>query len=546
MADKFFSQLFDAPAEIVVAHGRVVLTTISLAATYFDPTTPPAFAPLVLAVLIVYATYALAMLAALHWRVVENPSAILVHLIDLTTLALLLVVTDGLSSPFLVFFPFVLLAAALRWDWHGTAYTMAALTTVAAATSFLDFSIDGEFRDTQATIIRAGYLIVMGTALAYASAHREFERARLMRLARQSSAYSPTQGYAALAFTLCEAAGSDQQALAIWKEDDERWRAAVWGDGRYDVLISSAPFAPLGVASGLEDEVFSRIGDDLDRLTLVNGLVRRVPNVLQGNLLATLRVGDFSTAPFHGVASEGRIFILGHLRRSDAHLPITKIVADRVGAEIDRLIFLRRATEDAAARERTRIMRDLHDGLLQSLTAARAQIEALPADAKSAEAQLETARKLLRMEQQRLREFVDATLARGHQWSSLETLRLRTEETAELWGCSLSFVIDRPRLLVPPATLNELSLMLAEAVANAVRHGHAETIKVALTQSSDWLQVEVHDDGRGFSGATAASRTELAEDELPRSLCARVRDMGGRMQAWTSASGATLRFELPL
>jgi signal transduction histidine kinase len=545
MTRRTFGQLFDAPAEIIIAHGRVVLSVISLAAVSFEPTKPAQHAPLVVQILIFYATFALAVLAGLHWRLTENPNAIALHVIDLSTLALLLSITDGLSSPFLVFFPFVLIGASLRWDWQGTALTMAVLVAVAAVIALAEFVADGRLRNVSDTIIRAGYLGVMGTALAYASAHREHERGRLMRLARQSSAFTPAPGLAALAAVLRDAAATEgQAALAVWKEEDEGWRAALWRDGHYNVLVLGS--RPLSVAPELEGEVFSRIGKDADRVNLVNGVVRRVADVLQGDLLWKIDIGDFATAPFTGVAARGRIFILGHLRHSDDILPIAKIVADRVGAEIDRQIFLRRATEDAATRERTRLMRDLHDGLLQSLTAARAQIEALPPDETKAESQLETARSLLRMEQRRLREFVDAALAKG-KLSSLEILRPRVEETARLWGCSLALSIDQPKTLIPRATLNELSLMLAEAVANAVRHGEAEAVEVALQQKDNRLQVEVRDNGRGFTeGATATSGTELAENELPRSLYTRASDLGGRMRAWTSRSGAVLRFELPL
>ena len=38
----------------------------------------------------------------------------------------------------------------------------------------------------------------------------------------------------------------------------------------------------------------------------------------------------------------------------------------------------------------------------------------------------------------------------------------------------------------------------------------------------------------------------LEESELPRSLRARVAELGGRMQAQTSVSGSVLSFELPI
>src|SRR6476469_8193251 len=111
---KFFSQLFDAPAEIVVAHGRVVISAFSLAAIVIDPTEPQRLAPLVAGTLMMYSAYAVVLLASLHRRFIHNPNVTLVHLVDLAVVALLLVLTDGLSSPFLVFFTFTLLAASVR------------------------------------------------------------------------------------------------------------------------------------------------------------------------------------------------------------------------------------------------------------------------------------------------------------------------------------------------------------------------------------------------------------------------------------------------
>src|SRR5262249_46241946 len=123
------------------------------------------------------------LLAALHRRFIHNPNATLVHFIDLAVVALLLLLTDGLSSPFLVFFTFALLAASLRWDWRGIASTMIVLTLIAGMAAALDL-VDGQILNLNQTLIRASYLIATGTILTYASAHREHERNRLAKLAQ--------------------------------------------------------------------------------------------------------------------------------------------------------------------------------------------------------------------------------------------------------------------------------------------------------------------------------------------------------------------------
>ena len=71
------------------------------------------------------------------------------------------------------------------------------------------------------------------------------------------------------------------------------------------------------------------------------------------------------------------------------------------------------------------------------------------------------------------------------------------------------------------------------------------TVEVSVTCHDRRLEIEVRDDGRGFSGiATTAAPTEISETELPKSLSARLRGLGGQLRAHTSASGSVLRLEL--
>ena len=543
---RFFSALFDAPAEIVVAHGRVVLAAISLAAISIDPTDPPGLANIVAMILILYACYSLALLAALHWRFIYNVNGIHVHAIDIGVLALLLFLTEGLSSPFLVFFTFALLAASLRWDWPGIALTMLVLVLLACLVAIVDLT-DGRIRNVNQTVIRAAYLIATGTILAYASAHREHERARLATLAHWPGALAQNRG-GPLAATLRQAAAvlEADRALVVW-EDDRGQKAALWQDEECHVMTINPNSPSLVVAPEAELLTFSRTSADPARLNVVDGSIPATANVLSGELVARLRITEFSSAPIEGSNAKGRLFLLGNIRPSDDHLLITRIVADRVGAEIDRQIFLERAAESAAMRERSSIMRDLHDGLLQNLTAARAQLELLPADGEQAKAQLQTTRELLRLEQRRVREFVDQTHAADNEAVALETLRPHADETARFWGCTLSLSIDPEEATIPRKTVNQLALILAESVANAVRHGQANAMQVIVSCNDRRLEFTIRDDGRGFPDRVATDQpVQILDAQLPRSLSARALELGGRLYAWTSTSGSLIRLELPL
>jgi signal transduction histidine kinase len=160
-------------------------------------------------------------------------------------------------------------------------------------------------------------------------------------------------------------------------------------------------------------------------------------------------------------------------------------------------------------------------------------------------ARLQTVRELLRSEQRRVREFVDAANATDNEAVTIEMLRPLAEDTARLWGCAVHLTIKPTSTTISRRMLNQVSLMLAEAVANAVRHGAANAVRVNVTCRNRHLEIEVCDDGHGFPGIAVDSElTEISEGELPRTLRARLRELGGNMQARTSTAGSMLRLEL--
>ena len=53
-------------------------------------------------------------------------------------------------------------------------------------------------------------------------------------------------------------------------------------------------------------------------------------------------------------------------------------------------------------------------------------------------------------------------------------------ELGEQWECKTSFSVDPQDASIPAKLGAHLSLMLAEAVSNAVRHGGASTVRVSV------------------------------------------------------------------
>src|SRR5205085_3663281 len=108
----------------VLAIGRTFLTVTGLGAIYVPPTSPARLAELTYAVLFGYTVYSLIVLAFVHraTRLAPRDGEIL-HGIDILWTVALTFVTSGPSSPFFLFFLFIVMAAAYRWGFRETLLT---------------------------------------------------------------------------------------------------------------------------------------------------------------------------------------------------------------------------------------------------------------------------------------------------------------------------------------------------------------------------------------------------------------------------------------
>ena len=83
-------------------------------------------------------------------------------------------------------------------------------------------------------------------------------------------------------------------------------------------------------------------------------------------------------------------------------------MACRIGMRLDRLALQRQAEVAIVTREKMRLTQDLHDGVLQSLTAAALQLDLVGKSYDSA-SRLALVKQLVAKEQRRIRNFIDQT-----------------------------------------------------------------------------------------------------------------------------------------
>jgi PAS domain S-box-containing protein len=231
---------------------------------------------------------------------------------------------------------------------------------------------------------------------------------------------------------------------------------------------------------------------------------------------------------------------------------IARDITERKRAESE----LQRLQQLAAARERTRLARDLHDNVLQSLAVAGLNLEAavqgLKVDPKVAREQLRGVQDLIVREQQELRSFIDelklATLVPGEMDFKFGYLLQQLAKTVEQqWHMSVELKMDGLDGQVPAVLAREIYQIIREGLVNAARHSHASVVKVDLKTDDHNVRVTVSDNGCGFPFRGHYDDAVLASTGLgPSVIKSRVASLGGALNIDSSESGARLEVTLPL
>jgi PAS domain S-box-containing protein len=201
-------------------------------------------------------------------------------------------------------------------------------------------------------------------------------------------------------------------------------------------------------------------------------------------------------------------------RKDGARFPVELSLAETARADqsvyvcVIRDISERKELEaallDAVGHEQRRFGDDLHDGLGQELTGLSLLLSAFVRSARHGErvevTDLERAQEVARHALQSCRSIArglsPVTETQGGLVAGLRDLvaRLRTET-----GPTLDFeAIGMARLGLSPAASDHLFRIAQEAVANALRHAHANSIKVKLDIEAASVRLEICDDGDGL------------------------------------------------
>lgn len=526
----------------IVALGRLLLATLFLLAILIDVSQPARAPTITYAALGAYTALSAA-LVALTWSNwwLDARLAGPAHAIDIAVFTLLVFVTQGYTSPYIIFFVFLLLAAAIRWGWKETALTAILLTVLYLGTGLLTASGEADF-NTRRFLVRSAQLIIVALIVMWFGANQW--RARFVPRA-QGLAVEPSVDKSPIETALMAAmAGLDAgQGAIVWREagSHETRALAIRGSERKAVAVKR--LALDGTAAGpllydvQRDRALTRDAErnlrSIDPCAAIGESTVRAVGATEG-LALPLRLDK----------GDGIMFLEKVRDLSTDHLDLGQQMAADVAAHIQRHALLKAAEDNAEARSRLVLARDLHDSVVQFLAGAAFRLEAMKRSESSGrplEPELNELKLLMMQEQGELRSFITA-LRSGPEVTLREMVRdLRSlaERMSKQWTIECSFTGDESDVRIPSRLHLDAHQIVRESVANAVRHAGARSVRITLENETDRLRIDLVNDGAEYPRYGDGF-------EPPQSLKERVEQAGGTVDVARGMNVTKLSFSLPI
>lgn len=545
---------------------RVVLAVSSLFAVWLDPSEPRRYVVPTYTLHSVYAVYAIG-LAFFAWNRAETGRWPLVtHLGDIAVCAIFQILSLGpSSSPFFTYFVFSLFCGALRWGWRGTLRTAALVLTLFLAMGVsMRGAIGPNAFDLERYVIRAFYLAVVAGLLMFLGQHEAHLRRNIVRLARWPSA-TGLDGHDGLSRVIDHAAQiiGASRALIAWEVGDEPWvHLATWSPAGLSVTRHGpGEFNPL-VPADLTDAIVLCTTTGSERhcvfVDATGSHMQWTGLPVHAALARQLDGVGLVSAPIRSDRIAGRVFFTDLTAPTAELMTMTGVVAREIGTSLEQLSVTDDLREIAASEQRLRVARDLHDGVLQSLTGIRFELQDVASELNTDESRVQRQRLLsiersLAIEQRELRMFINSLKPREEapvenvENTLLRTLDALRERVALEWKVPLTIRVG-PRVAAIPTSIEQaIPPMVHEAVVNALKHGDPSRIRVNLDVEHDVLRIVVADDGHGFPFRGRYDHHVLEEARLgPTSLRERARSLGGTLTIDSQGSGSSVEIELPL
>jgi signal transduction histidine kinase len=413
--------------------------------------------------------------------------------------------------------------------------------------------------DSNRLLIRGLYLIVVAILLGYLGVYEVRLRREVARLASWSTVL-PDSTEAMVRELLARIAESfaAPRVLLLWEDPEEPWvNVALWS-GQELMWTREAPgaLAPLTASTVAEVDFFCADAGAATPVVVYasgDGFAQWLGAPLNSELVKRFSIGRVLSVRFESANLVGRVLWLDKPRMSTDQLAYAQLVGRQVSARIEHFHLVAERRRAAAEAERVRLARDLHDGLLQSLTAMalklediRALVEEAPAIAQK---RLLAIQKLIVAEQRYLRFFI-RNLKPFASPQPDASLNARLELLSQRVELEWSMAVDLHSTHVGPPLNAELSdelyYLISEALVNAARHAKASTVRVELRVGEEEMSIQIADNGQGFPFRGRYGHELLKTLRLaPVTLAERVDALQGDLTIDSTDSGSQIDIVVP-
>lgn len=206
------------------------------------------------------------------------------------------------------------------------------------------------------------------------------------------------------------------------------------------------------------------------------------------------------------------------------------------------------AAEVAMLEERRRIMRELHDGLLQSLATYLLRLETCRRhflqSPKDLEQELRSIEEDTRTSMKTIRQFLAGKETQAFApGMMLEKLKGDLKFMQDGLGLQVILETQPEEISLPEKIEQEVYYVLREGLANIVRHSHASRAVISLKQSDNKIAGALSDDGVGFELTAVTKSNGFGLTSMEE----RIRKLGGELLRHSSiGQGTRISFTLPL
>ena len=388
---------------------------------------------------------------------------------------------------------FICYAAGIRWGFDLTL----PLAGVLSLTLVLLTAVKGEIHWMRvvAWIGLTAATFAGGAGLAFLGDRNKLFASQIEFFSRINATMQVDQGLAESLRLFLQELGTTfdvEEALLLYRDTDlERiflWRMKA---GENDRLIPES--LPLSRTDGF-------LLDDMDATLCWNSVVgagsgfgwdrrdgRSIKNLprLPGPVLQEFKIHSLLTVSFDQSGQPtGRVFLLnGREPFEKQDLAWLESIAQHIGPALENIFLLRHLRARAIEAERSRIARDLHDGILQTLLSIEIQLDVLrrrvPATPEQAASALANLQQTVRNEAAELRQTVtDLRPLRVQSADLVDLMRGFAERYRNESTIALDLLIDSTQLRAPDRVCREIFQIYREALNNIKKHAKASHVVV--------------------------------------------------------------------